>query len=239
MMAAGLDLAFLGIAETDAQGNVNVSKSGPKLAGVGGFINISQAARSLVFVGTFDAGGLRINTEDRHLVILQEGRSHKFVPPGRASDLLRRICRTPRAVGAVRDGTLRIRTRTAGLELTEVAPGIDIDRHILGRMTFRPIIRAPRLMDPRIFLPEPMGLRDGMLEIPLDERLIYDPDSNTFFVNFEGMSIRSQSAIEQILTLVAARLGGLDDKVRAIVNYENFSILPDLLDLWRNRRRPL
>jgi propionate CoA-transferase len=71
-----------------------------------------------------------------------------------------------------------------------------------------------------------------MLEIPLDERLIYDPDSNTFFVNFEGMSIRGQPAIEQIRTLVAARLGGLDHKVRAIVNYENFSILPELLDTY-------
>ena len=77
-----------------------------------------------------------------------------------------------------------------------------------------------------------------MLEIPLDERLIYDPDSNTFFVNFEGMSVRGQSAIEQIRTLVAARLGGLDHKVRAIVNYENFSILPELLDSYsRNGRR--
>jgi propionate CoA-transferase len=226
----GLDLAFLGMAETDAQGNVNVSKFGPKLAGAGGFINISQAARSLVFVGTFDAGGLRVAVEDGRLRIVQDGRCQKFVP------LVEH--RTFSGEYAARRGqpVLYVTERCVfeltpdGLELTEIAPGIDIDRHILGRMTFRPIVRAPRLMDPRIFCAEPMGLRDRMLDIPLDQRLIYDPGSNTFFVNFEGMSIRGQSAIDQIRTLVSGRLGGLDHKVRAIVNYENFSILPDLLD---------
>jgi propionate CoA-transferase len=226
----GLDLAFLGMAETDAQGNVNVSKFGPKLAGAGGFINISQAARMLVFVGTFNAGGLRVSVEDGRLTILQDGRSDKFVP------LVEH--RTFSGAYAARRGqsVLYVTERCVfeltldGLELTEVAPGVDIDRHILGQMTFRPIVRAPRLMDPRIFRLEPMGLRDGMLEIPLDERLIYDPDSNTFFVNFEGLSVRGHAAIEQIRTLVAARLGALDHKVRAIVNYENFVILPELLD---------
>jgi propionate CoA-transferase len=226
----GLDLAFLGMAETDAQGNVNVSKFGPKLAGAGGFINISQAARTLVFVGTFDAGGLRVAIEDGRMTIQQDGRSHKFVRmvehrtfsgeyAARRGQQVLYV--TERCVFALTPG---------GLELIEVAPGVDIDRHILGRMAFRPIVRSPRLMDPRIFQPEPMGLRDRMLEIPLDERLIYDPDSNTFFVNFEGMAVRGQASIEQIRTLVSARLGGLDHKVRAIVNYENFSILPELLD---------
>jgi propionate CoA-transferase len=226
----GLDLAFLGMAETDAQGNVNVSKFGPKLAGAGGFINISQAARTLVFVGTFDAGGLRIAIEDGRMTIVQDGRSHKFV------NLVEH--RTFSGEYAARRGqdVLYVTERCVfkltpdGLELTEVAPGVDIDRHILACMAFRPVVRSPRLMDPRIFQPEPMGLRDRMLQIPLDERLIYDPDSNTFFVNFEGMAIRGHAAIEQIRTLVAARIGGLPHKVRAIVNYENFSILPELLD---------
>jgi propionate CoA-transferase len=226
----GLDLAFLGMAETDAQGNVNVSKFGPKLAGAGGFINISQAARTLVFVGTFDAGGLRVAIEDGRMMIIQDGHCHKFV---------RQVeHRTFSGEYAARRGqeVLYVTERCVfaltpdGLELTEVAPGVDIDRHILARMEFRPIVRSPRLMDPRIFQAEPMGLRDRMLEIPLDERLIYDPESNTFFVNFEGMAIRGHTAIEQIRTLVSARLGGLDQKVRAIVNYENFSILPELLD---------
>ena len=228
----GLDVAFLGMAETDAQGNVNVSKFGPKLAGAGGFINISQAARKLVFVGTFDAAGLRVAVEDGQVRIVQDGRSRKFVPEVEH--------RTFSGEYAVRRGqpVLYVTERCVfaltpeGLELIEVAPGIDIERQIVGRMDFRPIIRAPRLMDARIFSPEPMGLRGAMLEIPVDQRLIYDADSNTFFINFEGLSVRSEAEIEHIRTLVGERLGGLGHKVRSIVNYENFTILPELMDAY-------
>jgi hypothetical protein len=134
-------------------------------------INISQAARTLVFVGMFDAGGLRVVVEDGRLTILQDGRSHKFVPAAEH--------RTFSGESAARRGqsVLYVTERSvfaltpAGLELTEVAPGVDIGRHILGRMAFRPIVQAPRLMDQRIFRLKPMGLRDGMLEIPFDGRL--------------------------------------------------------------------
>ena len=74
----GLDIAFLGMAEADAEGNVNVSRFGPKLAGAGGFINISQNARKVVFAGTFTAGGLDLRIEDGQLRIAQEGRAQKF-----------------------------------------------------------------------------------------------------------------------------------------------------------------
>ena len=228
----GLDIAFLGLAETDAQGNVNVSKFGPKLAGAGGFINISQNAKKVVFTGTFDAGGLRISIEDDQLVIAHEGRSRKFVNEVEH--------RTFSGEYAVRRGqsVLYITERCvfeltpAGLELIEVAPGIDIERNILAHMGFRPIVNAPKRMDERIFRPQPMGLRDALLDVPLERRLSYDPETETFFVNFEGYSIRSLEQIERIRTLAAERLAPVGHKVRAIVNYDNFSILPELLDAY-------
>ncbi len=228
----GLDLAILGLAEADSEGNVNVSKFGPKLAGAGGFINISQAAKKVVFVGAFEASGLRVAIEDGSLSILQDGRSRKFVEMVEHRTFAGRYAaKRGQAVLYVTERCVFALT-PEGLELIELAPGVDIERHILSRMAFRPIVREPRLMDARIFRPEPMGLREQLLEKPLDQRLLFDPETDTFFVNFEGLSLRSQADIESIRDLVAERLGGLGHKVRAIVNYENFTILPELLDAY-------
>ncbi len=227
----GLDMAFLGLAQVDARGNLNVSKFGPKLAGAGGFINISQNAKKVIFVGTFNAGRLRVAIENDKLVILNEGTARKFVQqvehvtfsgPYAASRAQQVLYVTERCVFALSPD---------GLELREVAPGVDVERDILAQMDFKPVVNgAPEVMDARIFRPEPMGLRDDMLSIPLDQRFIYDPQQNLFFVNFERFSVHSRGEIRAIVKAVENKLAPLGHRVYAIVNYDNFSIVPELLD---------
>ena len=229
----GLDIAFLGLAQADARGNVNVSKFGPKFAGAGGFINISQNAKRLVFVGTFNAGKLKCQVHDGILRIILDSQSRKFVQEVEH--------RTFNGTLAAQRGqpVLFITERCvfsltlAGLDLIEIAPGIDLERDILALMDFAPIIKtAPRLMDSRIFSPEPMQLRADMLRMPLEQRFSFDAQQGLFFVNFEGWTVRSVTDVQEIKTQLEQRLKILGRKVPAIVDYDNFTVLPDAFDAY-------
>jgi propionate CoA-transferase len=156
----GLDIAFLGLAEFDPHGNVNVSRFGDRVAGVGGFVNITQSARHVVFIGTLTAGGLQISTGDGRLRIVQEGRVRKLVPALQhlsfngpyVSSLCRRVTYvTERAVFVLRD---------SALTLTEIAPGLDLERDVLAACG-APVTVSHELreMDARIFCEAPMRRR--------------------------------------------------------------------------------
>jgi propionate CoA-transferase len=159
----GLDIAFLGLAQADRQGNLNVSKFGPRLAGAGGFINISQNAKKVVFVGTFTAGDLKVAIEGGALRIVADGQARKFVHevehrtfsgPVAAAAGKTVLYITERCVFQLRDD---------GLELLEIAPGVDLQRDILERMDFLPIMRGEvKFMDERIFRQGHMGLKDDL-----------------------------------------------------------------------------
>lgn len=152
----GLDFAALGAAQIDEQGNVNVGRFGSRFAGVGGFVNITQTARRLVFCGTFTADGLCVEVRDGTLHIISEGRSRKFV---RQVELLTHSARRSREIG---QPVLYITERAVfrlieqGLELIEVAPGIDIERDILGQMDFKPLVRVPQPMPAHVLCGPPV-----------------------------------------------------------------------------------
>jgi len=150
----GLDLAFLGLAQADAAGNVNVSKFGPKLAGAGGFINISQNAKKVVFVGTFEAGGRKPSIEGGRLVLRGHGDGAKFVQEVEHRTFSGEYAaRRGRNVLYVTERCV-LRLTALGLEVIEIAPGIDFHRDVQGQCPFPLIVSdAMKPMDSALFRP--------------------------------------------------------------------------------------
>ncbi|MBX2807642.1 MAG: acyl CoA:acetate/3-ketoacid CoA transferase [Cellvibrionaceae bacterium] len=226
----GLDLAALGLAQVDQKGNVNVSKFGPKIAGAGGFINISQNARKLVFAGSFTAGGLKIRLDNGKLTILQEGKFRKFVNKVEQITFNGRLAATKEKPVYYVTERCVFKLRYYGLELLEVAPGIDIDRDILAHMDFKPIIKEPRLMASNIFFDDPMQLSEILLERELSERISYDSERNTAFLNLEGNQIRSKDDVNRIFHVVEDLYHSVGRHFAMVVNYDGAYIDPLIMD---------
>ncbi|GJD88249.1 MULTISPECIES: acyl CoA:acetate/3-ketoacid CoA transferase [Methylobacterium] len=228
----GLDMTCLGMAECDGAGNVNTSRFGGRLNGCGGFINISQNARKVVFAGTFTAGGLAVKVEDGRLRILQEGRQRKFVATVEQNTFSGPFAQERgQPVLYVTERCVFNLTKR-GLELIEVAPGIDIGRDILAHMDFMPVIENPIPMDRRIFRDEPMELLADLLNLNLAERVSYDKDRNLLFVNLEGWQVRSKGdidALRQVLETACLKAG---QRVNSVVNHDGFRISENLYDAY-------
>ncbi len=228
----GLDLTCLGMAECDSLGNVNTSKFGGRLNGCGGFIDISQNARAVVFAGTFTAGGLEVAIEDGKLRIVKEGRARKFVNqveqvtfsgPYAARKQQPVIYVTERCVFQLTDH---------GLELIEVAPGIDIERDILPHMAFKPHIHKPITMNPAIFCDAPMGLLADLLNENLHERISYDAARNVLAINLSGWSARKKADVDDLQKAIVAASTAAGRRVNSIVNQDGCRIAEDLYDAY-------
>jgi len=228
----GLDLACLGMAQADAAGNVNVSRFGSRLAGAGGFINISQSAKKLVFAGTFTSGGLKIAIEDGAVHILREGSTRKFISAVEQITFSGdRAAEMGQPVYYVTERCVLQRT-PGGVELIEIAPGIDVEHDILGQMDFKPLVRNLRTMDVRIFRDGPMGLDHVLLGRSLADRIGYDAERNTLFINFEGFEVKTVEDVDLVRREVERSCRGIGKPVALVANYDGFHLDPAVSDTY-------
>jgi acetate CoA-transferase len=157
----GLNVSFLSFAEFDRQGNVNVHRFNGKIVGTGGFIDIAQNSKKVVFCGTLTAGGLKVAFADGRLNIEREGRIRKLIAamPEVTFNGMDAIRRRQEVVFITERAVFRLTPK--GVELSEIAPGVDIERDVFMRMDFTPQVAASlKTMDSRLFRPAIMGIRD-------------------------------------------------------------------------------
>jgi propionate CoA-transferase len=159
----GLDLTFVGFAQADKTGNVNVSKLGKRFIGVGGFVDITQSAKSVVFCGTFMGGEMELEIRDGKVVIKTDGKYVKFL------EHVEQISFSGHIAAQTRQRVLYITERAvfelkeSGLTLIEIAPGLDLEQDILSKMSFRPSVSSELItMDPKVFEEGELGLKEKM-----------------------------------------------------------------------------
>lgn len=161
----GLDMTFLGAAQVDREGNVNVSKFGGRAAGQGGFIDISQTAKKVVFCTYFKAKGLETTVSGGQLTIRKEGAIPKFVDRVDQITFSGTLARAAGKEVLFLTERCVFRLEQEGLTLVEIAPGVDLERDILTQMAFLPMVSEElKEMDRRIFIPGRMGCFDGVID---------------------------------------------------------------------------
>ncbi len=155
----GVDITFMGFGEVDAQGHVNATKLRDRATGAGGFIDITQSAKKVVFCGTFTTRGLSVSVDHHRLTIVKEGQISKWVATVQQISFngMQGVARGQQILVVTERAVFRL--TPSGWELTEVASGIDLERDVLGQMSFQPQI-APeiRIMEPRIFSDDTLNL---------------------------------------------------------------------------------
>lgn len=158
---AGVDITFMGLGELGEDGSVNSTKMGTRCTGAGGFIDITQNAKKVVFLGTFTAGGARYRFADGKLTILEEGKICKMVKKVAQLSFNGPLAREKGQEVLIVTERAVFRLCREGVELIEIAPGIDLEAQVLKKMEFSPIISPDlKIMDEKLFIQDgPFGLK--------------------------------------------------------------------------------
>jgi len=203
-------LVFLGLGQVDQYGNVNVSKFAGRCVGCGGFINISQNSKKVVFLGTLTAGDLKVSVIDGAIKIIKEGREKKFIKTVEQITFSGKKANKQKQTVFYITERCVFKLQSDGLELVEVAPGIDIQTQILDQMEFKPIIDSPpKVMDKRIFINELMHIKTNLLHNQFTERFVYDEKNSgghVLYLNLQGLKIRTVIEAKELIFNIEVKL---------------------------------
>eukprot|EP00754_Rhynchopus_humris_P048201 Rhum_TRINITY_DN7620_c0_g10::Rhum_TRINITY_DN7620_c0_g10_i1::g.24011::m.24011/K01026/pct; propionate CoA-transferase len=244
----GLDVAFLGFAQVNEKGDVNVSRFGDRIAGPGGFPEISHATPTVVYMGSFTTDGLEVALEKQRfpgtnaLRIVKEGATSKFTKSLLETsfcgqDAMARhqhvLFVTERCVFKLEPG---------GLRLTEVAPGIDVEKDILAHMEFRPTgLDTYKMMDVRIFDPlgAPIGFREQLSAHNLEKRISYIAKTNTLLIDFSDMCVNTEDELHEVNATLRKKFSEIGHKCHVVVNYDRFDCSESVLPTWQKMAKAL
>lgn len=168
---AGVDVTFMGFGELDGEGNVNATKMGTRCTGCGGFIDITQNAKKVVFCGTFTASGCEFKFNDQKLTIVKEGKIRKMVAKVAQYSFNGRLSREKGQEVYIVTERAVFQLVPEGVMLREIAPGIDLQSQVLDLMDFTPIISDDlKKMDTFLFSEGPMGIKEWILKKRKNQR---------------------------------------------------------------------